>query len=199
MTPSARRSSTPRSSCSRATAIAARRSRDVARAANIAKGTVYLYFANKEALFAEICRHVADTFLAGARAAASSEGSLEERITAILAAKFTFLYELVHSSPHASEIIESKNQLANEIIAQADREYAALLAGALEAAAGAGELDLGRSDYDAAAAASLLMRCAFGNSAATDASGRPTIAEYDRRLAAMTRIVLAGLHAGAIR
>ena len=166
---------------------------DVARSANIAKGTVYLYFANKEALFAEVCRHVANTFMVEASAAAQSNLALEDKILAILKAKFTYLYKLVHSSPHASEIIQSKNQLANQIFRDADSGFETLLAETLAAAVEAGDFDLSKSEHDPMSASHLLIRCSYGNGAASATGSRPNPAGYNRRLAVLTRVILTGL------
>ena len=190
---------------------------DVAREAGIAKGTVYLYFENKEALFAAVCRHVADRFLARARDAAASDRALEDKIRTILSAKFSYLYQLVHSSPHAGEIIASKNQLASEVFRQADREFEQILASALAAGQERGEIELpdmpardsesarkpGNRPDDAetatAWAGALLIRCAFGNGASGADQTPPTLEQYNQRLADMTRVVLAGLRTGPAR
>lgn len=173
---------------------------DVASEAGIAKGTVYIYFDTKEALFAGVCQHVADGFLARARAAADAESAIEDKILAILSAKFSDLHQLVHSSPHASEIIASKNQLANEVFREADREFEEILASALVEGQESGELDLpSRPDGSRAAAVwagALLIRCAFGNGAAGADQVRPTLEQYDERLGDMVQVVVAGLRAG---
>src|SRR5678815_2322301 len=60
---------------------------DIARQAGIAKGTVYLYVENKEALFRTLARTTLDGVLANARAAATGGGPIAARLTAILDAK----------------------------------------------------------------------------------------------------------------
>ncbi|MCG8423715.1 MAG: TetR/AcrR family transcriptional regulator [Proteobacteria bacterium] len=162
---------------------------DVADAAGIAKGTVYLYFDNKESLFAGVCRHVVATFLTAAEAAVEADLAIDDKVRAILEAKFTYLYKLVHSSPHAGEIIQSKNDLTSEVFADADRRYERLLTAVLDA----GKLDLEASGYTPQSAAELLIRCAHGNGTAGPSGNRPGVATYNRRLASMTRIVLTGL------
>src|SRR5690348_11626096 len=61
---------------------------DIARQAGIAKGTVYLYVENKEALFRTLSQSLLDGVLANARAAATRGGVVAARLTAILDAKF---------------------------------------------------------------------------------------------------------------
>ncbi|WP_428264647.1 TetR/AcrR family transcriptional regulator [Haliangium sp.] len=168
---------------------------DVAGEAGIAKGTVYLYFDNKQALFAEVCRHVAHTFLDRAEAAVAQSGSVTETVQAVLAAKFCYLYQLVHSSPHASEIIQSKNQIAAEIFVDADRRYLELLRKLIARADRRGDLALAEVGIKPRAAATLLIRCAHGTGSGDPPGVRPELGEYERRLAEMTRVVLAGLGA----
>jgi AcrR family transcriptional regulator len=168
---------------------------DVAREAGIAKGTVYLYFENKEVLFTEVCRHVARVFLDRTEAAFDSDAPVVERVLAILRAKFTYLYEIVHASPHAAEIIQSKNQVAAEIFVAADERYLDLLARALATANRKGALALAAVGMSPRAAAALLIRCAHGNGAGDPPGVRPDLAEYERRLSEVTRVVLAGLGA----
>ncbi|GAB4516617.1 MAG: hypothetical protein Tsb0020_35260 [Haliangiales bacterium] len=171
---------------------------DVAKEAGIAKGTVYLYYRNKQALFGAVCGHVADTFLARSEAALAERGPLGDKALALLRAKFGYLYEIVHSSPHAAEIIQSKNQLARATFVRADERYVGLLSALLVAADEAGELALAEAGLSAAAAAALLCRCAHGAGMGDPPGVRPDAAEYDRRLAEVTRVVLAGLGARAL-
>lgn len=166
---------------------------EVASAAGVAKGTVYLYVRTKQELFREVCTHVADSFLRRAEAARARGGALGDIVYAVLEAKFVFLYELVHSSPHASEIITSKNHVAAEVFVTADRDYLELLAAVLEEGETAGALTLAARGLSASEAAGLLIRCAHGTGSGDPPDQRVDLPEYRRRLTAMTHIVLAGL------
>src|SRR5262249_45758320 len=73
--------------------------------AGIAKPTLYAYFDDKAAIFRAVCECVLDAIVDDARRAAARDGPLDERVGAVLSAKFTRLYELVHATPHAGEII----------------------------------------------------------------------------------------------
>jgi AcrR family transcriptional regulator len=59
--------------------------------AGVAKPTVYAYFADKEAVFKAVCVDVCEGLLARAEAASVGGGSIDERLAAVLTAKFTFL------------------------------------------------------------------------------------------------------------
>ena len=156
--------------------------------AGIAKPTLYAYFADKEAVFRAVCVDVCDSILARAEAAAGAAGPIEERLGAVLVAKFTYAYELVHSSPHAREILESQDQLGADVVQKTDRAYHRLLTGVLEAAAREGEIDPRRAGLTPGTLASLLMRC--GHGAAFDAT---SAASHARHLAEMVRAVIAGV------
>lgn len=166
---------------------------EVANAAGVAKGTVYLYVRNKQELFREVCTHVADSFLSRAEEARARGDALGDTVREVLEAKFVFLYELVHSSPHATEIIASKNHVAAEVFVTANRRYLELLADVLEQAEVSGTLALAARGMSAAEAAGLLIRCAHGTGSGDPPDQRVDLPGYRRRLAAMTHVVLAGL------
>jgi AcrR family transcriptional regulator len=168
---------------------------DVARAAGVAKGTVYLHFESKEALFRAVASRLADDILARAAAARGRKVPAPRKLEAVLAAKFLTLFDLVFSSPHAAEILESGSRLSGDVFADADRKYEAHVAAVLGEGVRSGEIALKRSGLSAPAAAALLVLMARGLDA-TDARGaRPSRETYARRLSAFVRAVLAGFGA----
>src|SRR5689334_25270223 len=88
---------------------------DIARAAGVAKGTVYLYVENKEALFRTLAQSLLDGVLANARTAAAGRGDVAGRLLAILDAKFGFFHDLLRRSPHASELLDSTSRLCADL------------------------------------------------------------------------------------
>lgn len=134
----------------------------VAAEAGVAKGTVYAHFEDKEAVFRAVCQLVCDDLLARARAAASSAGPLDRRLLATLEAKFLRVFELVHRSPHASELLQSQDRLGLDIVEQADEAYLVLLEGLLAEAGARGEIDPRRAGVDEAQLARLLLGWADG-------------------------------------
>ncbi len=101
----------------------------------------------------------------------------------MLAAKFTRHFELVHSSAHASELIDSEGKLGAAIIERADRAFTELLTEAIDE----GGL-LPRSGVSAAQAATLLLRAASG--ADYDAAN---VAAHRKNLGEIVRTLVAGL------
>lgn len=165
---------------------------DIARQAGVAKGTVYLYVENKEALFRSLARTMLDGVLANARAAAEARGGpVAERLTAVLDAKFGFFHELLHRSPHASELLTSSSRLCADIFADGDGAYLALLTKAVSDAARRGELAPRRHDMTAEDVARLLLAGAHGIDA--DPARLLSNEEHRARLAALVRVVADGL------
>ena len=85
---------------------------EVARAADIAKGTLYLYYESKEILFAEVAKTICADILADAHRAAALPVPLGERLVGILDAQIGALHRLVEHSPHVRELTETKQAMA---------------------------------------------------------------------------------------
>lgn len=162
---------------------------DVAREAGIAKGTVYLYFDTKESLFRALSQAAIDRVLAAARDAAATRGPIGERLLAVLLAKFGYFHEVVHGSPHARELLDSKNRLCADLFAEADRVYLQLLVRVLADATRRGEIAPKRLGLGPETAAELLVCGAHG------CEDTPDTALFRRRLDALVRVVAAGLAA----
>jgi AcrR family transcriptional regulator len=105
----------------------------IAEAAQVAKATAYSYFRSKEEVFHAVCESVVDRIGARIDAACQRETSPAQRVLAIVEAKFTSLYELVHSSPHAADLLESSDRIAAEIVERGDAHFLRALRQALRA------------------------------------------------------------------
>jgi AcrR family transcriptional regulator len=156
--------------------------------AGLAKATVYAYFPDKESIFRAVVEDVCEGMLRGADEAARSGAPLEEQVAAMLSAKFTRYWELVHSSPHAQELMDSHGRMGAEIIERADKEFAKRLVSTLEGARG---LDPKRAGFTLPQLAQLLLRAASG--AAYDATSP---AMHKKSVADLTRLILAGVRRG---
>jgi AcrR family transcriptional regulator len=166
---------------------------DIARAAGVAKGTVYLYVENKEALFRSLSQAMLDGVLASARAAATARKPVAARLAAILDAKFGFFHDLLHRSPHASELVDSTSRLCADVFARGDAAYVALLTKAVSDAARRSELAPRRHGLTAEDVSHMLVAGAHGIDA--DPVRALSNAEHKSRLDALVRVIVDGLRA----
>ncbi len=161
---------------------------DIARDAEIAKGTVYLSFRSKEEIFRALCESLIERADSAVKLARATIGPVDERLVAVLEAKFGFFFETVYRSAHAAELMDSKNRLSADLFAQSRRRYMKVLREMIEEATRAGELEPSRMELDADDLAQMLVAAAHGiESAATSR------AQYHRRLREIVRVIVAGL------
>jgi AcrR family transcriptional regulator len=166
---------------------------DIAREAGIAKGTVYLYVENKEALFRTLSQSLLDSVIANARAAAAGSGTIAARLTAVLDAKFGFFHGLLHRSPHASELMDSKSRLCADVFAAGDAAYLQILTKVVADAVRRGELAPKRHGLTADDVARMLMGGAHG--IAGDPARTLSDDQHRRELDALVRVIVDGLRA----
>ncbi len=161
---------------------------DIAREAEIAKGTVYLSFKSKEEIFRALCESLAQRVETDAAAAAALDAPLENRLAAILEAKFGLYFDLVKRSPHAAELMDSKNRLSADVFTASEKKYARILRETIDAATNRGEIDAGTCGIDGAALVDLLMAAAGGIEKTVT---QPAM--FHRRLKELARMACAAL------
>jgi AcrR family transcriptional regulator len=161
---------------------------DVAREADIAKGTIYLSFTSKEEVFQALSERLSQRMLVGAEAASRRPGTTADKLAAMHAAWFGTYADTISRSPHAAELLDAKHRLSADLVADAASRYKRLVRDVLTDAAVAGELDLEPAGLTADTAAELLIASARGlqSSAASPAA-------YRRYLNALVRVMVAGL------
>lgn len=150
----------------------------IAREAGIAKPTLYAHFPDKDAVFVAIVEQMLAAKLAAFEAGLESDGPVEIRIGAALAAEFAVVAATVAGSPHTDELFAAHRQGA-ALFRQSDERVAARL-GAELAEAGVA---------DAPALARLLLDASFG--LAQKAIGRSDLGADIRLLAA--RLIIPAL------
>jgi len=163
---------------------------DIAREAEIAKGTVYLSFESKEEIFRALCERLIECVDSAVKVARATSSPIHERLVAVLEAKFGFFFETVYRSAHAAELMDSKNRLSADLFAQSGRRYMKVLREMIEEATRAGELAPSRMELDADDLAQMLVAAAHGIE--SNATSR---AQYHRRLREIVRVIVAGLSA----
>jgi AcrR family transcriptional regulator len=113
---------------------------DVARAAQVAKRTVYLHFENKAAVFLAILEYLGDQVRQRCAAAERAGGTAVARLTALLDAYFGMGFELFSKSEHMPELEETFSKLARSRIDALNTEYRERLARFLRSLQVAGEI-----------------------------------------------------------
>jgi AcrR family transcriptional regulator len=151
---------------------------DVALAADIAKGTVYLYYKSKNELFAAVYQRVCSEILVTARQTLGANKPLTERLVDFLDCYIGHLNRLTAQSPHIAELMESKEALAATIYADFESQMHALIRTALQ---GAGIARKGASD--------MFFAAAIGSLKTGDIAERP----YRTRLGALVDTLILGL------
>jgi AcrR family transcriptional regulator len=101
---------------------------DIARAAQVAKRTVYLHFENKAAVFLAILEYLGDQVRQRCAAAESAGGTAVDRLTGLLDAYFGMGFELSRKSEHMPELEETFSKLARARIGDMNTEYEGRLA-----------------------------------------------------------------------
>src|SRR3984957_19763945 len=96
---------------------------DIARAAQVAKRTVYLHFENKAAVFLAILEYIGDQVRQRCAAAESAGGTQVDRLTHLLDAYFGMGFELSRKSEHMPELEEAFSKLARARIGDMNTEY----------------------------------------------------------------------------
>jgi AcrR family transcriptional regulator len=101
---------------------------DIARAAQVAKRTVYLHFENKAAVFMAILEYLGGRVRQRCLEAERTGGSAVDRLTSLLDAYFGLAFELFSKSTHMPELEETFSKLAREKLRSLNTEYEARLA-----------------------------------------------------------------------
>jgi AcrR family transcriptional regulator len=156
---------------------------DVVREAGIAKGTLYLYFDSKDALFAAIAERLCAEMLSNAEEAIASSASITSRIVACLDAYIGSMHRLTAQSPHIAELTESKEAVAAAIYGTFNRKMKDLLRKVLK------DGGIERGD-----AVEMFFAAAVGTLQKGDSAAKP----YRARLTALTDVLLAGLRYRAL-
>lgn len=85
----------------------------IAARAGIAKGTLYAYFPDKDAVSTALIEHLAETASEAFAEAFVGQGPIAERVGRGLGARFGAMADLMESSPFAHELIGSSSRLEN--------------------------------------------------------------------------------------
>jgi AcrR family transcriptional regulator len=155
----------------------------VAREADVAKGTLYTYFKNKDELFLAVCARMARIERrAVEQALLKPDEPLDSRVAEALVAKQRTIFTLVRGSAHAAELFSYTHNMAGEIFADMDAAILKMLQAAMA------------EDPVLAPQAQQLARALyFGSAVLADRSA--TLADMEAELSAFAATHLAGTRA----
>jgi len=103
---------------------------DIARAAEISRPALYLHFRNKTDIYRALASQFLSETLRNSRLAADGAGSLAEVLGGMLGCVMGLINE-IEGSPHGADILDMKNSLAGDIIAQGRGRMVQLLTEAI--------------------------------------------------------------------
>lgn len=106
----------------------------IARAAGVAKPTLYACFPDKAAVFAELVQRVVAEWRGNFLAALAGDGDIIARVSAALTAKTKGALRLIAASPHAAELYGEHDRLSAPLLRNYDREVSNTLETALREA-----------------------------------------------------------------
>lgn len=128
---------------------------DIAKAAEMSRPALYLLFRNKIDIYQAIALSYFDASAASARRVLAGDGPIGERLNLLLETSMFAMMEEFMRSPHGHEILDMKNQLAGDVLADWKAEITSLVAEALDRAARDSGVDLAARGYSAETLASL--------------------------------------------
>lgn len=99
----------------------------IARAASVAKPTLYAYFPDKPAVFEALLERVIGDWRREFVAALAGEGDAVQRIAAAMTAKHKAVWRLLANSPHADELYDEHETGGAVQFAAFDAEIAAMI------------------------------------------------------------------------
>jgi AcrR family transcriptional regulator len=133
---------------------------DIAAAAEMSRPAVYHYVRNKDDAFRRLARKLFDGALVTARAVAEDDGSLQERLHRVVAAKLELTVKLWQDTPHAPELLDAGTRLSGDIVEEFVAAIRELLATTIEKARLSGDIDL--TGTDAAEIADIALALTYG-------------------------------------
>lgn len=106
---------------------------DIARAAELSRPALYLVFRNKADIYRALATDVLDEVVTRARAALAGEGTLLERLDAMIESALFEIFREIDEAPHGPELFDIRGSLAEDIMIRWRTEMIALLEGEIEA------------------------------------------------------------------
>lgn len=101
---------------------------DIAREAGLARGTLYLHYPDKGAVFEALAESLVTRALEGAEAAWRDDALLPENLAAVILAKDLAFFRLMKATPHGADLLALDADLTRRHGERLDAGFKALLA-----------------------------------------------------------------------
>ena len=183
--------------------FAATRSEEVAKAAGVSKGTLYLYFPSKEELLKAVIQHFLGTEIeAGVQEAAAADGPTAQVMEQLLVTWWTRIYEGPASGVFKLVITEVRNfpEIGEFWVERVVAPGHAIVSGLLQRGIARGEFVV--EDVDSAVHSilmPLILECVHKHSFMACGIGKDMEIDPVQFMHSHLRLIFAGLQAGAPR
>lgn len=130
---------------------------DIARAVEMSRPALYLVFRNKTAIYRALAAEFLAQSLRDARAALGGQAPFAGRLADALERAIFRMMAMVENSPHGEEIVDMKNSLAADLIAEWRQALGRTIAEAIEAEAARNGVDLSSRGISAGGLSDMLL------------------------------------------
>ena len=130
---------------------------DIARSAELSRPALYLVFKNKTDIYRAIARCVLAQIVSRAREAMQGEGPLLARLDRMIETAFFEILRDIEDAPHGPELLDIRNTLAADLLAEWRGEMLGLLREAIAHEAAANGVDLAARELTAQAVAETFL------------------------------------------
>lgn len=163
----------------------------VAERAGLSKALIYVHFDSKQALFREVTRRSLEAPMNRAQSALKKAGPIEERAVEMLLCKLGRFYEAMADNVHGTEIIDSVNRVATDLIDADRKAYVGLFKRLFEEGVDAGEIELSGNGTTTRELAEVVVAATHGLAR----NGETIVSQrvLARRCRLLIRTLLAGL------
>lgn len=164
----------------------------IARRAGVSRATLYLHWSGKTELLRGLVEQLhADHIAAMEQALADRDRPLEQRLVAMLEARFVRFVRLTSASPHAAELYDLHSRMCGDIARASQQRSEQLLERLIRDAVADREIDLERIGLSAPKLAGVLFDCAHGAKGEDPSLATPE--EFQQRLHRVVHVLVVGL------